>query len=173
MFRCPHVHRLPGNQFLLRLCQHPHQRQKHRLASQQPGMVEHAKVRTRTLHLWSGEVVNELAAPDFPNSQSALEMLRGLRALEITAEIKAFAELLVAQKVMPAPAFSGDAMHVANCHLASPTIHPELERQASGQREQANAPRRDLPETWSCPAADCHTGHAVGGIRHGVNTTCP
>lgn len=61
----------------------------------------------------SGEVVNELAAPDFPNSQSALEMLRGLRGLEITAEIRAFAELLVAQKVMPAPAFSGDAMHVA------------------------------------------------------------
>jgi len=61
----------------------------------------------------SGEVVNELAAPDFPNSQPALEMLRGLRGLEITAEIRALAELLVAQKVMPAPAFSGDAMHVA------------------------------------------------------------
>ena len=40
-------------------------------------------------------------------------MLSGLLALPLTDEITAFAEILVREKVMPAPAVSGDAIHLA------------------------------------------------------------
>lgn len=61
----------------------------------------------------SGETIKELSAPDFPNSDSALAMLQGMNVLAISPEIEEFAALLVAQKLMPAPALAGDALHVA------------------------------------------------------------
>lgn len=41
-----------------------------------------------------------------------------MNVLDINPEVEDFAGLLVAQKVMPAPAISGDALHVATA-----TIH--------------------------------------------------
>lgn len=64
------------------------------------------------------EVVAELADPDFLEREAALNMLRGLGVLELTPEIRGLAEVLVREKVMPAPAVSGDAIHVA-----AATIH--------------------------------------------------
>lgn len=61
----------------------------------------------------SPEVVRELSADDFTESEAALRMLRGLFLLELTREVEQFAELLVDEKVMPGPAVSGDAIHVA------------------------------------------------------------
>lgn len=61
----------------------------------------------------SAEVVAELSAPDFLNSDRAIEMLRGLSALPLTPEVGNLAELLVENKVMPGPANRGDALHVA------------------------------------------------------------
>ena len=61
----------------------------------------------------SPEVVGELSSDDFPNRDPAMKMLRGLGVLEITREVEDLAELLVAEKVMPEPARSGDALHVA------------------------------------------------------------
>ncbi len=40
-------------------------------------------------------------------------MLRGIRILETRAEVQAVANVLVDEKVMPGPAVSGDALHVA------------------------------------------------------------
>jgi hypothetical protein len=61
----------------------------------------------------SAEVIAELSAPEFPNSSLALAMVTGLGLLDLNREIGAFAELLVAERVMPAPANRGDAIHVA------------------------------------------------------------
>lgn len=61
----------------------------------------------------SGETIQELSSPEFPNARAALAMLHGMSVLEINDEIEQFAALLVAQKVMPAPALAGDALHVA------------------------------------------------------------
>ena len=66
----------------------------------------------------SDEVVVELSDAEFPQSQVALEMLRGLRLLELTLEARGLAKILVHEKVMPAPAVAGDAIH-----LAVATIH--------------------------------------------------
>ena len=66
----------------------------------------------------SGEVVRELAAPSFPNSTEALDMARAAAVLAITDEVTEFAELLVAERVMPKPATQGDAIHAA-----AATIH--------------------------------------------------
>jgi hypothetical protein len=66
----------------------------------------------------SAEVIAELSAHEFPNRSSAVAMVAGLNVLDLTREIGAFAELLVAERVMPAPANRGDAIHVA-----SATIH--------------------------------------------------
>lgn len=40
-------------------------------------------------------------------------MLRALELLELTAEVRGLARALVREKVMPRPAVSGDAIHVA------------------------------------------------------------
>jgi hypothetical protein len=40
-------------------------------------------------------------------------MLRGLSVLPLTPEVEQLARLLVAEKVMPEPSVSGDAVHVA------------------------------------------------------------
>ncbi len=61
----------------------------------------------------SDEVVVELENPEFPERDAALEMLQGLGLLELTPEIRGLAEVLVREKLMPAPAVSGDAIHVA------------------------------------------------------------
>jgi hypothetical protein len=61
----------------------------------------------------SREVVDELSAPDFTNRREALAMLSGLHLLEITSEEADFAEMMVREKVMPAPSVAGDAIHVA------------------------------------------------------------
>jgi hypothetical protein len=61
----------------------------------------------------SPEVVRELSAEDFPNRGAALEMLRGLQLLDLPREVEELADLLVAEKVMPGPSVSGDAVHVA------------------------------------------------------------
>jgi len=61
----------------------------------------------------SDEVVRELAAPEFPSRDEALAMLRGLDLLDAIPEVEELAVLLVKERVMPAPAVSGDALHVA------------------------------------------------------------
>jgi hypothetical protein len=61
----------------------------------------------------SGEVVRELTSPEFPNGNAALAMLQGLAFLDTTSEVESLASLLVEERVMPAPAVSGDAIHVA------------------------------------------------------------
>lgn len=61
----------------------------------------------------SDEVIHELSAPGFINGPEALAMLQGLKVLPITPEVEQLAELLCAQRVMPGPALSGDALHVA------------------------------------------------------------
>jgi hypothetical protein len=61
----------------------------------------------------SDEVVRELAAPEFPSRDDALAMLRGLDLLDATPEVEQLAALLVRERVMPAPAVAGDALHVA------------------------------------------------------------
>jgi hypothetical protein len=66
----------------------------------------------------SDEVVAELADPQFPAREAALEMVRGLRLLELTPEVLGLAEILVREKLMPGPSVAGDALH-----LAAATIH--------------------------------------------------
>lgn len=63
----------------------------------------------------SREVVRELSSPDFPDAvgEPALAMLKGLTLLPSTPEVISFAELLVAERVMPGPANEGDAYHLA------------------------------------------------------------
>lgn len=61
----------------------------------------------------SDEVIAELSNPRFRNSEMALAMVRGLSLLQVTDEVLQLAELLVQERVMPAPARSGDALHVA------------------------------------------------------------
>ena len=61
----------------------------------------------------SPEVVRELSAPKFPNRDQALAMLSGLTVLEFTTEVIDLADVLVSDKIMPAPAVEGDALHLA------------------------------------------------------------
>jgi hypothetical protein len=63
----------------------------------------------------SREVVRELSSPDFPEAvrEPALAMLQGLTLLPSTPEVVSFAEMLVAERVMPGPANEGDAFHLA------------------------------------------------------------
>ena len=61
----------------------------------------------------SAEVVAELADPAFTHREAALLMLRGLAVLELSPDVRGLARALVYEKVMPGPAVSGDAIHVA------------------------------------------------------------
>jgi hypothetical protein len=61
----------------------------------------------------SAEVVRELSAPDFPDSDDALALLGGLAALDLTDEVIDLAGLLVSERLMPGPATGGDAFHIA------------------------------------------------------------
>ena len=90
----------------------------------------------------SPEVVRELSSPGFPEvvRVPALEMLTGLDVLRYTSEVGDIAEVLVRQRVMPAPAVEGDAIHLAFCvahqvdylltwnqkHLANPNKRSHL-----------------------------------------------
>lgn len=69
------------------------------------------------LHV-SDEVVAELSDPDFEQGPAALAMLRGLHLLELNADVRGLAAILVREKLMPVPSVSGDAIHVA-----AATIH--------------------------------------------------
>ncbi len=86
----------------------------------------------------SDEVVVELSAPTFPNRGKALEMLRGLHLLPLTAEVRGFAEILVREKLMPAPSISGDALHVA-----AATIHQMDYLLSWNVRHLANSNKRE------------------------------
>ncbi len=66
----------------------------------------------------SAEVIRELSAESFRNRDAALRMLRGLAVLDLSEEVYGLAEHLVAEKVMPGPAVSGDAVHLAVAILA-------------------------------------------------------
>lgn len=63
----------------------------------------------------SAEVVRELSSEDFPAAvrEPALKMLKGLTLLAITDEVLVLADTLVRERVMPARAVEGDAIHVA------------------------------------------------------------
>ena len=72
------------------------------------------KTQRRRLRLCiSEEVIAELSPPGFSESQRALEMLHGLELLELSPEVQGLARILVKEKVMPGPAITGDAIHVA------------------------------------------------------------
>ena len=63
----------------------------------------------------SDEVIRELSDPNFPDAvrDPALAMLSGLNALPLNSEVASLAEVFVLERVMPSPAVSGDAVHVA------------------------------------------------------------
>jgi hypothetical protein len=60
----------------------------------------------------SAEVIAELSHPDFASGIEALEQIRDVPLLDIDAEVRGFAQILVRERVMPAP-IAGDAIHVA------------------------------------------------------------
>lgn len=61
----------------------------------------------------SPEVVTELSNPTYPHRKLALEMTVEADLLSLTPEVRGLAKILVGEKVMPGPAASGDAVHVA------------------------------------------------------------
>jgi hypothetical protein len=65
----------------------------------------------------SAEVIAELSSEGFRCREAALEFVQDLPALPINDEVLGLADLLVREKVMPAPV-AGDAIHVAvaTCH---------------------------------------------------------
>jgi hypothetical protein len=65
----------------------------------------------------SAEVVAELKHPRYPHGDAAIQLVRGVPLLSIDDEVRGFAEVLVREKVMPAP-IAGDAVHVATA-----TVH--------------------------------------------------
>ena len=74
------------------------------------------KTEARRFELYiSDEVLRELSSPDFPVSvrDPALAMLQGLPVLPISTDALGLAELLVRERVMPQPANSSDAIHLA------------------------------------------------------------
>ena len=89
----------------------------------------------------SAEVVAELSHADYPCREAALEFIAALPLLPVTDEVRGLAELLVREKVMPAPV-AGDALHVAVAtvhetdymlswnvrHLANPSKTAHLRR---------------------------------------------
>jgi len=87
----------------------------------------------------SKEVVRELSHPGFPAEvrEPALAMLSGLSALELNAEVAALADVLATERVMPAPAVQGDALH-----LAAATIHRMDYLLTWNQRHLANPNKR-------------------------------
>ncbi len=66
----------------------------------------------------SDEVLAELSDPIYPLSIEALTFAQETENLTVNAEVIGFAQILVTERVMPGPAQSGDAVHVA-----AATIH--------------------------------------------------
>ena len=62
----------------------------------------------------SQEGIEELSNPSFPQRDEAISLISGLPLLDINAEVRGVAEVLVGEYLMPAPAV-GDAIHVAVC----------------------------------------------------------
>ena len=83
----------------------------------------------------------ELSHTDYPCREAALEFLGDLPLLPVTDEVRGLTELLVRERVMPAPV-AGDALHVAVAtvheadymlswnvrHLANPSKTAHLRR---------------------------------------------
>jgi hypothetical protein len=61
----------------------------------------------------SPEVIRELSDETFENREDALLLTLGCGRLDITDEVRGLAKILVREKVMPGPADTGDALHVA------------------------------------------------------------
>jgi hypothetical protein len=61
----------------------------------------------------SPEVIRELSDETFENRKEALLVTLGCRRLDITDDARGVAKILVREKVMPGPADTGDAVHVA------------------------------------------------------------
>jgi predicted nucleic acid-binding protein len=61
----------------------------------------------------SAEVVRELSAPGFRHREEAIALVREAELVAIDDEVRGLAKVLVKEKVMPGPAASGDAIHVA------------------------------------------------------------
>lgn len=98
----------------------------------------------RRLHelIISSEVVRELSDESFENRHEALALTLDCGRVDITAEARGFAKILVSEKAMPGPVQTGDAVHVAaaivhRCeylltwnvrHLANPNKRMHLAR---------------------------------------------
>jgi predicted nucleic acid-binding protein len=69
----------------------------------------------RPLHevLISSEVADELNQPTFAQRGAALLLIADIPRLAITEEVRGVAHVLVNERVMPGPADTGDAIHVA------------------------------------------------------------
>ena len=65
----------------------------------------------------SAEVIAELDRPEFSQRDEALRLIHPLDLIAVNEESIGVAEVLVREKVMPAPASSGDAVHVAVCSV--------------------------------------------------------
>jgi hypothetical protein len=61
----------------------------------------------------SAEVIAELSQPTYPNRENALRMTVGISLLPVDELALGLAKILVREHVMPGPAGSGDALHVA------------------------------------------------------------
>jgi len=61
----------------------------------------------------SPEVLTELSNPAYSHRDLAMEMTAGVEVLPLSAEVRGLAKILAGEKVMPGPAGSGDAVHVA------------------------------------------------------------
>jgi hypothetical protein len=68
--------------------------------------------RDKHAHFLAEEVLAELSSPAFRHRDAALELVRGVRVLPITEDVRGLAHILVREKVMPGPV-AGDAVHVA------------------------------------------------------------
>lgn len=72
-------------------------------------------VQQRHLHelVISPEVIRELSNETFQNRDDALALTAECVRLDIIDEVRGLAKILVREKVMPGPAETGDAVHVA------------------------------------------------------------
>lgn len=61
----------------------------------------------------SAEVLRELTAPGFRQSEAAMRLVESVPTLALNDEVLGLATLLVAERVMPGLGEGGDAMHVA------------------------------------------------------------
>lgn len=60
----------------------------------------------------SVEVLAELSHPDYPQGPDALAWIEAVPLVDVDEEVRGFANILVRERVMPAPV-AGDAVHIA------------------------------------------------------------